>query len=349
MELNGKKILLVRLSALGDVIFNIPLSNLLKKNGATVHFLTSEKGFDLINNNPCADRVIFAPIEKWKKEKNKIKNFLEYLKIIEQIRKEKYDIVLDTQMILKSFIWTFFSGGKRRIISKSAREGSILGGNEFIEPIFQDFKTHAISNYYKFAQHLNLDTKEIIKTLPSIKTETQNKVRGLLSCADKNKLNLMIAPATTWDNKHWNKDHWRCVIESIDKNLYNLIFIGTKKDNDLIKYIGGDNYINLCGKTNLLELIEVMKNADILISLDSGSTHLGWLCGRAKIISIFTSTPKERYAPKGQEHIALTGGICPPCHKKKCPKKTNLCTNYPTPDEVLSALDKIKRSFYEHN
>ena len=127
-----KKLLLIRLSALGDVVFNIPLANILKKNGYTVHWLTSEKGFDIVNNNPCVDKTILAPVEKWKKEKNFIKNFLEYLKIIKDIRKENYDIVIDTQLILKSFIWTKFSGGKRRIVAKSAREGAIFGGNEVI-------------------------------------------------------------------------------------------------------------------------------------------------------------------------------------------------------------------------
>lgn len=342
MEIKGKKILLVRLSALGDVIFNIPLANLIKKEGGILHWLTSEKGFQIVNNNPCNDKVILAPVEKWKKEKNKFKNFLEYIELIKQIRKEKYDIVIDTQLILKSLIWTLFSGGKRRIVSKSAREGAILGGNEFIEPIFKDFETHAVKNYYKFAEYLGLDTSEIKVTLPISSNETIEKIDNYLSQADKNKLNLMIAPATTWNNKHWNKDLWCELISKIDKNKFNLIFLGTKNDEKLIDYIGGNNFINLCGKTNLLELIEVMKRADILISLDSGSTHLGWAAGKAKIISIFCSTPYKRYAPIGRGHIALSGNLdCQPCHKKKCPNKTDECTNYPKVDEVLKALNII--------
>ena len=67
-----KQVLLIRLSALGDVIFNIPLANILKENGYKVFWLTSEKGFDIINNNPCVDEVILAPVEKWKKQKSVI-------------------------------------------------------------------------------------------------------------------------------------------------------------------------------------------------------------------------------------------------------------------------------------
>ena len=118
MQLKGKKILLIRLSALGDVVFNIPLANLIKKSGARLDWLVSEKGYDVVYNNPCVDNVILVPYEKWKKSGNIFKNFLEYLEIIKKIRKEKYDIVIDTQLILKSFIWTKFSNGKRRIVAK---------------------------------------------------------------------------------------------------------------------------------------------------------------------------------------------------------------------------------------
>lgn len=347
MEITGKKILLIRLSALGDVVFNIPLANLIKENGAELHWLVSEKGYEIVKDNPCVDKVILAPVEKWKKEKNKIKNFFEYLKIIREIRKENYDIVIDTQCILKSFIWTKFSKGKRRLVTKSAREGAIFGGNEVIEPLFADFKLHAVYNYFKFAKYLGLDTSKVKVTLPDSKEDTILKVDRLLEGADKNKPNLMIAPATTWNNKHWDRENWKKLIKEIDKEKFNLVFLGTKNDIELIEEIKADApCINLAGKTNLSELIEVLRRSDILISLDSGSTHLAWATGKPKIISIFCSTPKERYNPLGVRHISLSGNLkCQPCHRKKCPLKTDGCTKFPSVEEVLDALFEIERSF----
>ena len=57
-----KKVLLIKLSALGDVIFTIPLANNLKANGWEVHWLTTEKGVDILDGNPCADKVHFLPM-----------------------------------------------------------------------------------------------------------------------------------------------------------------------------------------------------------------------------------------------------------------------------------------------
>ena len=51
-----KKIMLVRLSSLGDVIFNIPLANVLQRNGFEVTWLVSEKGIDVVKNNPAVKK-----------------------------------------------------------------------------------------------------------------------------------------------------------------------------------------------------------------------------------------------------------------------------------------------------
>ena len=339
MHLQGKKILIVRLSALGDVVFNIPLANALKKAGATVHWLGCEKGFDIIKNNPCVDKVIFAPLEKWKKEKNKIKNWLEFWKIERLIRAEKYDIVLDTQMLFKSMFWTMFSSAKRKIMAKNARELSHFAANEFIEPILADFNKNVIDEYLKYAKYLGVKNYKIEKSLPEIDVSVTKKVDELLIEFDKDKPILVFAPATTWVNKHWDKDNWRALLEKIEKDKFNIAFVGTKKDNDLISYISQGKYLNLAGKTNLLELLEVFKRANYVISLDSGSTHLAWLCDNPKILSIFCCTPKERYAPKGEKYIAVSGKLsCQPCHRRKCPLKTNVCTKVPSVDEVYDAF-----------
>ena len=339
-----KKVLLIRLSALGYVIFNLPLANILKSSGHTVHWITSEKGFDIIKDNPLVDKAILAPVEKWKKQIF-FKNLIEYLKIIKLLRSENYDIAIDTQLLLKSAIWTAFCGAKRRIVSKSAREFAHLAGNEIIPKIRTDFNTHTTKNYLKFAEYLNLEITEIKATLPKSTTKSIEKIDFLTANIDKSKPLIGIAPATTWDNKHWKTDNWKELIKKLETN-YTLVFTGTSKDISLIENISEGKHLNLAGKTNLLELAEFFKRCDLIISLDSGSTHLAWACETPKIISIFCCTPKTLYAPIGDEnkYIALSSNLkCQPCHKKHCPLKENknACTTYPTVDEVINSIEKL--------
>ena len=337
---NKQKVLIIRLSAMGDVIFTIPLANVLKDNGYNVTWLVSEKGYQLVKNNPCVDKVILAPIEKWKKSHTPFKNFLEYISILKQIRNEKYDIALDIQLILKSLLWTLFCGAKRRIVAKNARELSILGGNEIIPATRVGNNPHAVKSYLKYAEYLGLNTDNIKVSLPQTSKETKEKISELLQPIE-NKPFILVAPATTWTTKHWNKDNWKTLIPKLSEK-YTLVFTGTEKDKELISYISEDKYLNLAGKTNLEELQELLSRAELVISMDSGTTHLAWATQKPKIVSIFCSTPETLYAPIGDKYISVSAKEhCSPCHRKRCPKGTNECTNYPTIDEVYNAIETL--------
>ena len=167
MEEKKQKALLIKLSSLGDVIFNIPLANALKDAGYEVTWLVSEKGIQVIENNPCVDKAILAPLGKWKKKGPCKENFDDYMKLIKQIRAEKFDIAIDSQMMLKSLYWLLFSGAKRRIISKEAREFAILGGNEWIDNISYAPNSPIVLNYLKYAEYLGIKTDNIKITLPA--------------------------------------------------------------------------------------------------------------------------------------------------------------------------------------
>ena len=288
-----QKVLLVRLSAMGDVIFTIPLANALTSAGYEVSWLVSEKGYSLVKNNPCVQNVILAPIEKWKKSKNFFKNFLEYLSILKYIRSEKFDIALDTQLILKSLYWMMFCGAKRRIVAKNSREFAILGGNEIMDSTRNGYEPHAVQGYLKYAKYLGIKTDDIKITMPETSQESKTKIDELLKPLG-DKPFILAAPATTWSTKHWAKDNWKELLYRLSKD-YSIVLTGTEKDKELLSYID-NNYINLCGKTNLEELQELLSRATLVISMDSGTTHLAWAVQNPKIVSIFCSTPETLYA-----------------------------------------------------
>lgn len=339
-----KKVLIIRLSALGDVIFTIPLANILKQNGYEVSWLVSEKGFQILKDNSCVDNVIFVPLEKWKKSGNIIQNFKEYIEVIKKLKAENFDIAIDNQMLWKSFRFTKFCGAKRKLIAKDAREFSQFGANEVIPPIKEGYKLHIIKTYLKFAQYLEFNTDNITVTLPPIKEEVNKKADELLKDLDCTKPTVIIAPATTWKAKHWHKDNFKKVVENL-KDKVNLIFTGTNTDIALIEYISQNTGLNLAGKTNLEELRAIFERADLLLSLDSGSTHLAWATQKPKIISIFCATPKSLYAPIGDEnkYYAFQSETCKPCHKRKCSLKSNknVCTLSPNPYDVLNQIYKM--------
>lgn len=343
-----KKVLIVRLSSMGDIIFHIPLANIFKKNGYQVGWIVSEKGYELLKDNPCVDNVYFAPAKKWKKRGwLNPKNFFEFISLLRQIRKEKYDIAIDCQRMFKSMYWMILSGAKRRIISKDTREFAQLGANEIIPQSLNSRSQHVVLSSFEFAKYLGLNADEVKFTLPETPDEVKKYVDALLKDADKTRPLVVIAPATTRDVKHWDRDNWKIVVKELEKYC-TLIFTGTENDRKLLEYIGAGNNINLCGKTNLESLRELFSRVDLVISPDSGSAHLAWASAKPAVIAIFTCTPPKKYGPFGndEKYFAINGGLpCQPCwHTKTCPNegdKNKLCTKYPKPDEILNIVKKI--------
>ena len=182
--------------------------------------------------------------------------------------------------------------------------------------------------------------------LPKRTEKQKQKVNELLKNLDKSKQTVVISPATTWGNKHWNKDNWREVVNYLDDKV-NLIFTGGPNDNELINYISQGKGLNLAGKTDIIELAEVFSRANLVISPDSGSAHLAWATRNPKVIAIFTCTPKEVLGPLGSydKYVSLGGrGLnCQPCFKRKCLCKDNFeaCTHIPGPQEVTQTIDRL--------
>lgn len=350
MTLCKKKILIVRLSSLGDILHNIPLANQLKDAGYEVDWIVSEKGFDLIKDNPCVDEAILAPVVKWKKRGLSLMSFFEYLKILFYLRRKKYDIAIDTQGIFKTMYWLKFCGAKRRIVDASAKEFAHLGGNEKIPSVYRGVERESVINNLDYAKYLGINSDEIKFTLPQTSVETKQKVDVLLKDIDKTKPIIVIAPATTWRIKHWDKDNWKKVVDYLEGKA-NLIFTGGGGDATLLSYIGADRFINLAGMTNLRDLQEIFSRAILVMAPDSGSAHLARATNIPAVISIFTCTPPKLFGPFGDEnkYFSIDGHLsCQPCFTRQCPltgDEHEKCLKYPAAEEIINIVNKVLQNW----
>src|SRR5574344_1974094 len=358
-----KKILVIRLTSLGDVIFTRPLVNSLKSSGEfnEIGYLTSEKGLDVIKNNPSVDKLHFLPLKEWKKHPFSNGTLKSFLALIKELRSEKYDIAIDCQQMFKNLFVFGLCGAKRRITFSDARELSILGANEFVTPKakFRDNNYHIVERNLDFARYLGIKP-EIKFSLPPSSESTISKIEELLSKLDSSKKTVVVSPATTWQNKFWGEANWAELIQQLN-GKFNIIFTGIDADMPLLQRIlsktEGISYLNLLGKTNLEELAEVFSRANIVISPDSGSAHLAWATGKPYVIAIFTCTPPKRFGPydeTGKKYFAISQNDfceqenekihCQPCFKRKCRLKEgrkNICTKYPKSGKVMEIVDKI--------
>ena len=228
-SMKKEKVLILRLSSLGDVIFNIPLANSLKNAGYEVSWLVSEKGYDILKNNPSVDNVILAPYVKWKKgNKNGKCSFLskfnEWREIRHTIKEQHFDIAIDSHGMFKSLLFLAFSGIKRRIIASDAKEFSSFAANEFVKfPAKNDYSINIIDKYLLFAIYLNIPTENAKITTPESTKECIEKIDNILKKFEGiNKPLVILCPVTTWANKHWDKEKWKELVEKVG-DKYNIV------------------------------------------------------------------------------------------------------------------------------
>lgn len=334
------KILIIRRSALGDTIHTLPLAKSLREKfpNAQIDWIVEDKAEKFITNNPLLDKVYVIH--------EKTGGFAEFKQIIKQIRAQKYDIAIDTQQLLKSGVILGLSGAKRKITLSDGREFSWIFANEIIKTNRKQFDInyHVVKRNLEIAKYLGADEEKIEFTLPNTSENDKNKAKDLLNKIDPNLKSVIISPETTWDNKHWTVDSWRKVIEKLLGKV-NLVYTGTSDENGLSGKIlqGFDGIINLSGKTNLFELEEVFKLANLVISVDSGSAHVAWATGVPAIITLFFATSSKRTAPFGEKYFSIQAETpCSPCMKRKCKNKIiNECVPTISPEKVISTVNEI--------
>ena len=347
-----KKLLIVRLSALGDTIHTIPLAVALKKQypDLIIDWIVEDKASEFIINNPIINKFYEIPRRKWKNNKNKIANIKDFFSIIKLIRKEQYDAVIDVQQLFKSGLIMGLSGAKRKITLDNGREFSYLFANEIIYTGRKQFDInyHVVKRNMEFAKYLGCKNLDIEFKLPDFTKEINKNLKDIIYNIDRTKKTIVIAPATTWTNKHWISQKWSNVINSlIDK--YNIIITASEKEKNitseiLLNTVQKDKIINLTGMTSLADLVYIYNNVDMVISPDSGSTHIAWACQNPYIITLFFATSKNRTAPFGDKYYALSPKIdCAPCMKRKCYNKSNplLCRNNINSEEIINIVKNV--------
>ncbi len=343
-----KKILIIRLSALGDTIHTIPLAFNLRKlcPDAQLDWIVEDKAQKFVAHNPLLNNVYILN----KKKYNCFKFSAEFIKIIKKIRQEHYDIAIDTQQLFKSGIILGLSGAKRRITPDNGREFSFLFANEIIntnKKLF-DINYHVVNRNLEAAKYLGCNNIAHEFIIPDFSNEYSQNIKNIMNSLDKSKKNIVLAPATTWKNKHWNVQGWANIIKEFQQDCH-IILTASEKEKFLTDKIlsytkNPANIINLAGKTSLADLVYIYKNANLVVSPDSGSAHIAWACGNPKVLTLFFATSAKRTAPFGSKYYSISArSECSPCMKKHCrlPFNKNKCIDTINPADVVKIIKKV--------
>ena len=321
--ISNMNILIVKLSAIGDVIHTLPALAALRKlyPDANITWVIEEASSDLIKDHPHLDRVVISRRKRWiddlrhgriGKPFNEMKSFLKELKA------QSYDLVIDFHGLLKSAIIVFLSSGKRKLGYDSMQE---MSGFFLNEKIPEDMNKHAVDRYLDFLRYLGADIK-VPEFLIPVREENISRIDGLLQAnnIDKKDRFVAVSPIALWDTKLWEDEKFARLCDRIIEELkVRVVFTGSdRRKLERIQSRMKFPAVNLGGKTTLRDLAYLYRLSSLLITTDSGPMHIAAAAG-TPVVALFGPTDPSRTGPYGMGHTVIRKELaCSPCFQKKC-------------------------------
>ena len=343
-------ILIVKLSAIGDVIHTLPALNAVRKHYPDAHitWLVEEAASDLIVGHKALDRVLISKRKRWMKElkgPERLGTTKEIFYFIKKLRDTRYDLILDFQALLKSGILIGLTRGRRKIgfgRGLEHMEHSYIFLNERIDAV--DMEIHALSRGMILLETLGIRTKKIEYKIPVSKNDGK-LARDLLKQhgIGMNGPLIAINPVAKWETKLWpEKKFARLADKLIEKYHAKILFTGGLQDRPTINKIVfhmKEKPINLAGETTLKVLAALYEKTDFVISTDTGPMHLA-VAMKTPVVVLFGPTAPWRTGPFGSGHQIVRAKLqCSPCFKRKC--DTIKCMHQISVNQVLNAVDSV--------
>ena len=307
-----QKILIIQTAFIGDVILATPLIETLRLQfpNSKIDFLVKNGNQNLLINHPNLNRVLVF---------DKSKKIISLLALLMEIRKEKYDLVVNLQRFFSSGLLTAFSGAKEK----------------------RGFKKNPLSFLFtkSFDHTVNNGLHEVERNLALIEdlcTKTFKSPKFYPSASDFDKISTFqsksyycIAPSSVWFTKQAPKSVWIKTIHSIkDKNAI-IYLIGGSEDFNLCEEISIEikniEIENLAGKLSLMESAALIKGAIRTFVNDSGPLHLASAMNAPVTVYFCSTSPSFGFGPLSDdsEIIEVKNLSCKPCGLhgyKTCPK-----------------------------
>lgn len=325
-----KKILVIKPSSLGDIIHSLPFLHVMRDAfpKAEIHWLIAKGLEGLIESHPMINRLWVINKDHWKNFKRIGETASEIKNLFKDLKDERYDMAIDLQGLLRSGLLTYATKAPVRIGFKEAREGSTLFYTHKIEG---GKEIHAVDRYLKIASSIGCKTEDVLFPMPLI--EESDYVKTLKKDAGEY---AVIVPGARWKTKIWPAERFGQLAAML--NIRSLL-IGGQADIDLadkVKTLSSGIAWSLAGKTDLNDLISLIRGARYVITNDTGPMHIAAAL-KIPVIAIFGPTNPVRTGPYGKNNIIVTAGVsCAPCYRKSC--RDMKCMNNITVKEVYKKI-----------
>jgi len=343
-----RRVLIVKLSALGDVLHALPAVPYLLRAapGTEIHWAVDRRFADLLQGNPGISKVIPLPIREWKGRIGSVGTWREALAAAKALRDGRYDAAFDVQGNLKSGVVAFLSGAPLRygFDRAGAREAPNLVFTNRKVPSREEDR-HVIRKILRvvsapFGGEFDLASlrAEIVPSESEART-ADRIVSGIFPSAAPI---LVVHPGSTWETKKMDPDFWVRTVRLLKGRLPGmgvLLSWGNPEEraeaDGIARAIGEGTA--LLPPLTLRELAAVYRRCGHLMAPDTGPLHVAAAAG-ARTVSVFRATDGNRNAPPWPGHRFLQAPLpCTACLRRRCERDAE-CRRAIAPEAAAEAV-----------
>ncbi len=318
-EVSATRILIVKLSSLGDLIHALPTIHCLKVGlPATITWVANAVYAPLLQYATDVDEVI--PFDR----KHPVRGLWG---VVRELRGREFDLVIDLTGLFKSALISRLARGRLCLGPSYARELSWLLYHRQVGS--SDLNRHAVERYLDVARALDVRDRNRVfpLTFPPASFALDGKRRT-----------VVLVPNARWPTKLWPAASFADVADRLRRDGMQVLMVGGELPTAEDPLASLEGVVDLRGRTSLAELGGILQRAELVIANDTGPMHLAASLGR-KVIALMGPTDPKRTGPYGTGHrILSTGPTCSPCLSKVCRNPAGqVCLQDVRPTEVYAA------------
>jgi lipopolysaccharide heptosyltransferase I len=319
---NPQRILIIKPSAIGDIVHALPVLNLVRRRwpAARISWLVTPVCSGLLEGHPLLDEVILFDRKRWGGMWKSPRLFGEWRRFTGELRERRFDLVLDLQGLFRSGWLSWKTGAPVRVGFANAREFAPLFYSHRV-PI-ETPEQHAIERYVKLARFIGCEEGPV--EFPFATTDADREhVRDLLSNSGLRTQDSGLAryavllPGTNWETKRWPTEKFAGMVAPL-RERFGLVSVlaGGPDAGAMASRIPGA--IDLTCKTTLKQLTALLERADLVVANDSGPMHIASALGRP-LVTPFGPTNPVRTGPfRRMDSVIRLDIACSPCYSRHC-------------------------------
>ncbi len=295
-----KNILIIKPSALGDVVLALPALSSLHASfpNAKISWLIRPEFAPLLAGNTNLDEIIIFDRKLLGKWWLNTKAFAALVRLITRLSRAKFDLVIDLQGLFRTALFSWLTGCKKRFGMAAARECAVIF---YTYKIPQDADSaHLIDYYHKIVSAAGASTLSTDYNLTP-NTKAKEDVAPLLSEVNINPDKYAVfVPGSTHRSKCWPIENFAALANKVSSQFdLSIIAVGTEREKSLVENLKSRANVpvaNFAGLTDIPQLIALLNGAKLVVSNDTGPGQIAAALN-VSLVMIFGTTNPARIMP----------------------------------------------------